>query len=432
MENILGTDEIQGKKFTDFLSSSIKAKERDTMVDYFDMVINRSFDAKMLEEINPISDFVYVNELNMEEKNLRTGFASVDRGLGVFMIQGTLEDITAQVKLQKELDAEAARRDEEMRSLFQVIKVDPRIFGDFIEDAEYEFNRINGILKNPEVSAAGAMGAIYQGVHAIKSNALILGLENFSVKLHELENKIKNIQDKSEISFDDALHITVELETIMREKDKYRDTIEKISAFKGGDSRRQDRYVLVETLTQACEKAAAAEEKKVKFIVEDLDGAVLENGPRRMMKEVLTQLIRNAVAHGIESPEEREAAGKTAEGQIRLSIKWADNQIHLKLSDDGRGLDFDRIRKKAESLNLFQSKDEVSDRNALLQVIFSPGFSTAGKATMIAGRGVGLDLVRDRVREHHGSIKLQTEKGKGTAFNLFIPMDASSAGKAAS
>ncbi|MDR2758621.1 MAG: hypothetical protein LBB78_04520 [Spirochaetaceae bacterium] len=425
LKEVLGMDELQGKRFTDLLSASIKTKERDTLEDYFEMIIKRSFDPKMLEEINPLVEFMYKNEITGEEKILRTTFAAVDRGYGISFILGSLEDITTEKSLQKQLEEEENKRNEEMRALFQVIQVEPRVFNDFIEDMEYEFDRINNILKDKSLSARQAMVDIYQAVHAIKSNALILGLENFSGKLHEIESKIKDLREQEDISFDEVLHITVELENVMKEKDKFRAIIDKILSFKMniGDSRRQDRYVLVETLTKACEKAAAALNKKVQFVVENLDGIVLEYGPRRIIKEILTQLVRNAVYHGLEGPEERNALGKKPSGLIRLFINYKDNQIHIKLSDDGKGLDFKKIREKAERLHLLKHPEDAADKNQLLKVIFSPGFSTAEEADVHAGRGIGLNLVRERIRELRGSIKLQTEPGKGTIFNIYIPLE---------
>jgi chemotaxis protein histidine kinase CheA len=105
-----------------------------------------------------------------------------------------------------------------------------------------------------------------------------------------------------------------------------------------------------------------------------------------------------------------------------LSIKFDNDIIHIKLGDDGRGLDFERIRRKAEGLHLLHNKTEGEDKGYLSQVIFSPGFSTAETADVYAGRGIGLNLVKEKIRELRGSIKLQTESGKGTCFNLFIPM----------
>ncbi|MDR1307554.1 MAG: hypothetical protein LBK74_08275 [Treponema sp.] len=434
LEAILGTDEIEGKTITSFLAGSLKAKERTTLEDYFNMVVNRQFEAAMLEDLNPIAEFTYIDDIRKEQKIIRTSFSSVDMGFNDFYIMGSFEDISAAKELERQLAEEANKREEEMRALFQVIQIDPAVFGDFIEDTDYEFDRINEHLKNQELSAQEAMVEIYQSVHAIKSNALILGLENFSAKLHELENTIKQYRDNDTVSFEDVLHVTVELEKIMKEKDKFRDIIDKIESFRNvtGGTRRQDRYVLVETLTRACKKAAEAQKKKVRFTVEELDGSILESGPRRIIKEVLTQLVRNSVYHGIESPEDRVQQGKNPEGAVALSITRDKDNIHLKLSDDGRGLDFDKIRGKALKLNLLQKKEDADNKNQLLQVIFSPGFSTADSADVHAGRGIGLNLVRDRIRDLRGSIKLSSEPGRGTVFNIFIPFETAAAESKAS
>ena len=422
LEDILGTDEIEGKKFTDFLASSLKSKERETLEDYFQMVLTRQFDQQMLEEINPISELAYTDNTSRDNKVLRTVFSTVDQGLNDYFVLGSVEDITVTKELQRQLEAEATRREEEMRALSQVIQVDPAVFGDFIDDTEFEFETINDILKNEKVSAKDAMVLVYQSVHAIKSNALILGLDNFSGKLHELENTIKKIRDEEEVSFENVLHVTVELERIMKEKDRYRDIIRKIESFKtkAGGKRRQDRYVLVETLSKACEKAAKSEEKDVALFVEELDGSILEYGPRRVIKEVLTQLVRNSVVHGIETPRERQTKNKDSQGNIRVSITRDNGLIHLKLSDDGKGLDFNSIRDKVLGLKLL-SKEDAGNKDKLIQAIFSPGFSTANTADLHAGRGIGLNLVKERIRSLNGSIKVSTEQGKGTTFNLFIP-----------
>jgi two-component system chemotaxis sensor kinase CheA len=428
MEEILGSIEIEGKKFTSFLEHSLKEKERTTLEDYFTMVLKRSFDEQMLNEINPIAEFTYFNEFSGEKKILHTSFSTVDRGLNDIYVLGTLEDVTAARELERQLAEEESRWEEEMRTLFQVIQVDPRMFSDFIEDTEYEFDRINSTLKNKNLSTADALVEIYQSVHAIKSNAVILGLDNFGGKLHALEDTIKDLQDKTKVEFEDMLHVTLELEKLMKETDKFHDTIKKIESFQNKTgSRKQGLEILTETLSKACEKAAESMNKRVKFIVDEIEAAVLESGPRRVIKEVLTQLVRNSVYHGIETPEDREAGGKDGEGSIRLSIKQEDGRIHVKLSDDGKGLDFNKIREKALDLKLFKTKEEADDKNQLLQVIFTPGFSTAGKADVHAGRGVGLNLVRERIRDLHGSIKLSSEPGRGTVFHLFIPTDISAA-----
>jgi len=149
----------------------------------------------------------------------------------------------------------------------------------------------------------------------------------------------------------------------------------------------------------------------------------LNHGPRRVIKEVLTQLVRNAVYHGIERPEERTPLGKEPEGEIRLSIKHLENQIVIKLTDNGGGIDFGRIRKTAEEHNLVHNKTEANDKNYLLKTLFAPGFSTLGQADFHAGRGMGLSLVKDRVKDLNGNITVSTAKGKGTTFTITIPLE---------
>jgi chemotaxis protein histidine kinase CheA len=92
------------------------------------------------------------------------------------------------------------------------------------------------------------------------------------------------------------------------------------------------------------------------------------------------------------------------------------------LHDDGKGLDFDKIRVRAEQMHLIKKGDTSIDNNHLLQAIFAPGFSTAEQAGMHAGRGMGLSLVRERIKEANGLIKVQTEKGKGTVFTILLPI----------
>jgi two-component system chemotaxis sensor kinase CheA len=424
LEDILEMADLQGKSFVELLVDSLKAREQESLKDYFDMIFKRAFDAAMLEDINPLSEFTYKSIATRAVKTLKAVFTPIDREGGKTTILCVIEDISKEKALQRQLDEEESRSGEEMRALFEVVHVEPHVFSDFIEDTEYEFERINDTLKNKSLSTREAVIEIYQSVHAIKSNAVILGLSNFGEKVHKLESEIKGFQDQKEISMENMIHLAVELETLMKERDRYWDMVERLRSFSGGDMRRQDRHVLIETLNKACQKAAQDQKKKVAFAVEDIDGAVMQQGPRRVIKEVLTQLVRNSVTHGIESPEERKKAGKKTKGCIKLSIKAENGLIHIALSDNGRGLNFDKIRQKALSLKLIPAEAKT-ERSDLVKLIFSPGFSTVGQTDMHAGRGIGLNLVRDRIRELDGSIKVQTEPGKGTVFNLYIPMGGS-------
>ncbi|GHV41665.1 hypothetical protein AGMMS49546_18060 [Spirochaetia bacterium] len=420
LEGILGGSELQGQSFLDLLSASFNPKDLDLVKDYFEMVRSRAMDKETLEDINPLKELSYKSVAGGTEKTLSCIFSTVERGAGELFILGSILDITVEKKLQKQLAEEERKRQDEMRTLFDVFKVDPRVMKDFLEDADYEFNRSNEILKDSGLSHRQAMVDIYQCIHAIKSNAVILGLENFGNKLHDLETLIKKLREKENLAAKDILPVSAGIGKMMGEKDRLEDTIQKISAFRTEETKIQDQYVLVETLSRAVAKASEDLGKKARFVVNEIAPGALEKGPRRLMKEILLQLVRNSVYHGIESPAERAAAGKDEAGTITLTIKLDQGQIHISLKDDGKGLDFESIRKKALELHLLQNREE-GDKKALLNIIFAPEFSTAESAGAHAGRGIGLNLVRERVKEINGSIKVQTERGKGTAFNIFIP-----------
>jgi len=422
LDELLSEKELNGKQFLELLSLSVTSKELDAIKDYFDMVFDRTFDQATLDDINPLHELHYLSKKG-DRKIFQCEFISVERGKGQVFILVTIYDITAKVELQQRLLEEETRRQEEMRSLFELIQVDPNVFNDFLGDAEYEFTRIDETLKNDHLNTHEALVEVYQSVHAIKSNAVILGLNTFGDKVHALESKIKKLREsETEVPFDDMLHLTVEIERIAQEKDGFKGVIDKINSFKvAGAGQKQNQYVLIESLSKTTSRAASDMGKDIQFVSNEIDSEAIDKGPRRVMKEVLMQLIRNSVVHGIETPEERRAKGKKETGIIRLSIKVEDKTIHVKLMDDGRGLDFDKISKKALSLKMIKP-EEANSKGALLNAIFSPGFSTADNEGVHAGRGIGLNLVRDRVRDAKGTIKLQTEKDKGTVFNVFFPL----------
>jgi len=146
----------------------------------------------------------------------------------------------------------------------------------------------------------------------------------------------------------------------------------------------------------------------------EVDKTIAEKLP-----DALTHLIRNAVDHGIESPEDRRNAGKEPAGTIELSARTDRGSIIIQVRDDGRGLDFDRILTKARQ---FPGWNGLEDEENLANLIFEPGFSTASAVTTISGRGVGMDAVRESILGLRGSLKVESERGKGTGFIIRLPL----------
>jgi two-component system chemotaxis sensor kinase CheA len=139
------------------------------------------------------------------------------------------------------------------------------------------------------------------------------------------------------------------------------------------------------------------------------------------LSDPLLHMVRNAVDHGIELPEERKAAGKSSEARIKLSARHQSGLVVIEISDDGRGLNPARIRQKAEERGLIAANAQLSEQE-IHHLIFEPGFSTAEKVTDVSGRGVGMDVVRRNVEKLRGRIEIQSKLGEGTTFALKLPL----------
>jgi two-component system chemotaxis sensor kinase CheA len=160
--------------------------------------------------------------------------------------------------------------------------------------------------------------------------------------------------------------------------------------------------------------------KEVEFSVSgedtEIDKTVID-----ALGDPLIHLIRNAIDHGIERPDEREASGKPRTGRVTIRAYHQEGSVFIEVSDDGRGMDKARIRRKAESLGIVKPGEEVSD-GRLLSFLFLPGFSTAEKVGDLSGRGVGMDVVKTNIESLRGNVDIETEAGKGSTFRIKMPL----------
>ena len=148
----------------------------------------------------------------------------------------------------------------------------------------------------------------------------------------------------------------------------------------------------------------------------DLDRTIVEE-----LADPMIHMIRNAVDHGLETPEERLAAGKSSHGEIRLKALHDAGDIVIEITDTGRGLSKERILRKARSVGLI-GEDQTPDDAEIFRMIFEPGFSTAAKVTEMSGRGVGMDVVKRQIQKLRGRIDIRSIPGAGCTFSLRLPL----------
>lgn len=167
--------------------------------------------------------------------------------------------------------------------------------------------------------------------------------------------------------------------------------------------------------------AANLEEKKVRLMLEGTDTEIDRN-VLQTLSDSLTHLIRNAVAHGIESPEERQEQGKPEEGTIILSARADNDAVLIDIRDDGGGIPIKKVRERAQKQGLISAEmaRQLKDED-MVMYIFEPGFSTAQQVSSLSGRGVGMDVVKRAVEAVGGTIRVTTEAGQGTIVHLRVP-----------
>jgi two-component system chemotaxis sensor kinase CheA len=172
---------------------------------------------------------------------------------------------------------------------------------------------------------------------------------------------------------------------------------------------------LVRDLAVACEKQVRIDMDGQET---ELDKSILES-----IRDPLTHMVRNAVDHGIEAPAERAARGKPPEGQLLLRASHQGGKVIVEITDDGGGIDPNRVRDKAIAANLITSDQaaHMSSRE-MVNLVFLPGFSTADRVTQFSGRGVGMDVVRTNIEKVGGSVEIDSRQGQGTTVRMKIPL----------
>ncbi|RMF58616.1 MAG: response regulator [Calditrichaeota bacterium] len=246
-------------------------------------------------------------------------------------------------------------------------------------------------------------------------------LKNQQEKLQQILKNVRNLQDE----FTSISHI-------LKDNSKtYDENLQKLNKLSNEllDEILQARLVPINLLFQRFHRPirdlARQMQKQIRLKMSgedtELDRRLIED-----LYEPLLHIIRNAIDHGIESEEERKAAGKPPEGLIEIKASRDRNQVIVEISDDGRGIDVEKIKQKALEKGLIdeEESEKLSDLE-VFEFLFHSGFTTSEDTTMVSGRGVGLDVVKSQIEKAKGDIRIYTEKGKGTTFSIRVPISLS-------
>lgn len=447
---ILGVADIAGQNFQHLLESIISEKDAETARGFIELLFDKKIKEKLIGDLNPLN-LIEVNIAKASggflNKHLQFSFARALQDGVISHVLVTVQDVTEKIRLEKALVESRKNSESQIELITSLLHTHPSLLQEFITNSYNCYNRINNILRQPAKATQLVKEkavSIFREIHNFKGEAASLKLEYFENQAHAIEDTLADLRSKAEITGNDYLPLTVQLENLISYTQQVQQLTEKLALFghytnKASPSasekkilgnRQQDGWSHLGGFVQ---NMAQRNGKLVKFVASGLRDIELDPDYAQQVKEICVQLLRNAVSHGIEAPADRELTEKPLEGRIDLRLaKLSDEEMEITVMDDGNGLDYSAIREKAiESGRWAEEEIDSWGNKHLLALIFHEGFSTAKEVSKDAGRGVGMEAVMNHVLQHRGKITVSSRRGRHCRFVITLPIITAGEGIAA-
>lgn len=454
LTDIIGADKVAGHSLEEVLRNRISDKDLQTAEEFIGQLYNPRVKEKLISDLNPLSK-VMVYDNNKGSRYLDFKFSRVYEDKEIARILVNVNDVSEAVKLEQRLEQERAQNDRQIEMLATILNVQPATINEFIRSTKERIDKMNNVLKNPgssQFELENKLKAFYREMHSLKGEASALRLHSFTKIASDAEDKLYALQNQDKLAGNDFLPLTVQLDELLNLATTIHGLSERINQKQPSSSPVQasvssdddlqfkemaeeslvfddstaagNNHEFAQYLVQFGADIAKRQNKQIKVDVSKMN-ATIPSSLVGVTKEVCIQLLRNSIVHGIADTQTRLSMGKDAMGCVSIAMEYdraVGNDFVFVVEDDGQGIDYDAIREKLVMNGKPYDKVSQMDKTQLLNTIFSSGFSTKAYADEDGGRGVGLDIVKDKVKEYDGRIKVQSEKGKFTRFVIKLPI----------
>ena len=435
LENIIGQKNIGGKKLNEVLSKLVDRDTMDVTSTFIEQLYSDWVVEDLIDDLNPLRRIrVEVDDFSgyYVTRYLDFKFSRVYKDDEIDKVLCSVGDITDAVILEDKLAAEREQNDRQIEMLGTILSADPAMLDNFISTTKRRINDINSALRRPERSQSALQDKaklIFREAHSMKGEASALKLTSFVSQCEGFESKIKELQQNPRLTGNDFLGLTVMLDEIISLNDVIANLNDRISGGRamsggGGAAPVMRGNAMQKYFTSFAQDIAERNGKKVVLNCQGMDDGLLEGNLQETVKDIAMQMLRNAVVHGIEDPIDRKRDGKSEAGNVQLLLsRKAGNMAELLVEDDGSGLHFDKIRRKlVENGTCTEDEAREMQKRDLIMHLFDSGLSTMDKGNEDAGRGVGMDIVRERIAEIKGKLKIASEEGQYTRFTVTFPL----------
>lgn len=440
LEQIIGHRDIGGKNFSEILTTMISVDDMDTTQGFIKQLYNPKVKERLIADLNPLARIeTTVDDLSGYQRTrfLDFKFSRVYSGKDIIRVLVNVSDITDTVKLEQRLLQEREHNDLQIDMLTTILNTDAALITDFISAVHKHTDTINEILKGSGTSQSELqqkLQKIFREAHNLKGISSSLGLYAFANASNAFEDKVTSLQKEPSLSGDDFLPLAVSLDELIkltqiidqlnkRISSSQADGTVQVNVPENINKTTAPLFAFTQNLQQFAQDLAKRQFKQVKLTTQSLEDATPKTSLDEAIRDIAIQVLRNAVVHGIESPSIRLTRQKNQTGHVQIKLHVDSNQVQLTIEDDGQGINYDAIKAKAISSGLYSEKEMESWENRkLLGLLFTPGFSTYNQADDDAGRGVGLDVVKDRVQKLGGKIGIHSQPGQFTRFSFTFPL----------
>ncbi|MBR1375560.1 MAG: Hpt domain-containing protein [Cardiobacteriaceae bacterium] len=429
LRRILPVKQISDKLFDEVIEPLVNATDLTNTRRFIKQLFNKNVKQDLVDDLNPLRrlSIAIENESGLfEERFLSFHFTRVMENKQISHILASVRDITESVILQQQLEEERNQNAAYTEMLMKVLMIDQNLLASFISNAQKIAARINDTLRkqaSTQPELRDKVDTIFREVHSFKGESSALGFENFVKIAEEAENKLKVLRQKTLLAGDDFLGVAISLDAIVsanRQLQLIQSRLQDFSTNRketSADSASIGQLIVTQ-LENFASQVAERNGKQVQLVATGWENNGLNKDTLNVLKEISIQLLRNSVVHGIEKPDVRTKQEKPEVGQITVALSQTGDQYELRFEDDGAGIDLDALRAKLKASGQYEGVDvEGLSKQELYRSIFMSGLSTAKQESEDAGRGEGMGIVKDRIRDlPGGKIAIASLPSKFTRF----------------
>ena len=433
LEDIFEEKELAGTHFVQLMRPRLVKRDQEALEMFMKHLFNAEIEEEVLQQLNPVDQVeIYSNEpgnANIDSRFIRTSFSRILDGDQIIAILVTVTDETETILMQQRIAESEEKNRRESQQLLSILRVDPIVLRDFLDTAKSDLRSISDRYEQDKSQDFKSLiSYTFNTIHNLKGNASLIDLELVAERLHEIENIITELRDKTNLQGRDFLKILYEINDltliVMNMQRMLLRIAEVNTKMADGETRPESNEGLVSMLQKGLLKLNQELGKDSELIFED-NGLVLPERYKLAIKDTAIQLFRNSLVHGIESSAERTAQGKSAKATLKLVVtQLKDKSLKLNYEDDGKGVDLTRLAQKAVQLNLISEEEiaRMSDEQKMA-LLFQEGLSIADTVDQYAGRGHGMPLIKSIIEKHAGTVKLEQQQGKGFQLEIILPAE---------